>query len=483
MKTRLLSLLLAVTAARLAAFDWPGGTMNVPVVFRGEEVFAGWVPSSPWGSTPFLFDPVVELRDPANNVIAEYTVTGLAVQWYEGGTREATAVFTVPAGAYTLTTREGRRLIRISGEGWSGFRMSAESVTAPVPPNSAPTIAWLLAPADAAHGQNYTVSARGHDDDGNLVRVQVWKNGAPFAFAGGGNGTDGDSGNTTSDAGPQSVTFTAQAADATGATSALISHTVTIAAPAPMPLTLNTTAGPGGTVSPGGTFPAGTPATVTALPDAGYDFSGWSGDAAGTVNPVTVLMDRDRNVQANFSLRLIPLVTGANAGGSVTGGGSYPYGSVVTVAAMPDSTHRFTGWTGDAGGSTPTVALTLTGPKSVQAVFADKFTQSITFAAPASQPAGGPPLTLTATATSGLPVTYAVLSGPAVVSGDQLQITGPGAVTVQASQAGDSDFLPAAATRTINAWAAAVLKYRPATRTLLRQRAGQGTAPYVIERP
>ena len=49
--------------------------------------------------------------------------------------------------------------------------------------------------------------------------------GAPFAFAGGGNGTDGDSGNPTSDTGPQTVTFTAQAVDGDGATSPVITST------------------------------------------------------------------------------------------------------------------------------------------------------------------------------------------------------------------------------------------------------------------
>jgi hypothetical protein len=98
-------------------------------------------------------------------------------------------------------------------------------------PNHPPTISWNTTPATVASGQSYTVSAHGHDQDGNLTQVNVWKNGVPFAFAGGGNGTDGDSGNTTSDTGPQTFTFTAQAVDANGATSATISQTVTVNAP------------------------------------------------------------------------------------------------------------------------------------------------------------------------------------------------------------------------------------------------------------
>src|ERR1019366_5599003 len=96
--------------------------------------------------------------------------------------------------------------------------------------NQPPTIAWTSTPGSVASGQSYTISAHGHDNNGNLTAVSIWKNGQPFAFAGGGNGTDGDSSNPTSDSGPQTVTFTAQAFDAAGASSAIISQTVTIAA-------------------------------------------------------------------------------------------------------------------------------------------------------------------------------------------------------------------------------------------------------------
>ncbi|MGV3649947.1 MAG: hypothetical protein ACO1OK_00860, partial [Devosia sp.] len=98
------------------------------------------------------------------------------------------------------------------------------------------------------------------------------------------------------------------------------------------------------------------------------------------------------------------------------------------------------------------IAILLDAPKNVQAVFTDKTAQTLTFPAPADQPVAGPPLTLNATVSSGLPVSYAVLSGPAILSGNQLLTTGPGAVTIQASQAGDGFYLPAASvTRTFNA--------------------------------
>jgi Protein of unknown function (DUF3443) len=68
--------------------------------------------------------------------------------------------------------------------------------------------------------------------------------------------------------------------------------------------------------------------------------------------------------------------------------------------------------------------------------------QTITFGALPGVTDGVAPITLTATASSGLAVSYAV-TGPATVSGSTLTITGAGSVTVTASQAGNSNFTAA----------------------------------------
>jgi Tol biopolymer transport system component len=59
------------------------------------------------------------------------------------------------------------------------------------------------------------------------------------------------------------------------------------------------------------------------------------------------------------------------------------------------------------------------------------------------------PLPLVATSSSGLPVVFRVVSGPAEVSGSQLNLTGPGTVVLRAEQSGDSQILPATVERTI----------------------------------
>jgi len=78
-----------------------------------------------------------------------------------------------------------------------------------------------------------------------------------------------------------------------------------------------------------------------------------------------------------------------------------------------------------------------------------KATQTIAFTAPATT-TFGKPVALAATASSGLPVTFAV-TGPAAISGSALTLSAAGTVTITATQAGDDNTLPATATITVTA--------------------------------
>ena len=75
-----------------------------------------------------------------------------------------------------------------------------------------------------------------------------------------------------------------------------------------------------------------------------------------------------------------------------------------------------------------------------------KASQSIAFAAIPAQTFGNPPVTLAATATSGLPVSYTV-SGPGALSGNALTLTGAGTITITANQAGNASFGTAASVK------------------------------------
>ncbi len=69
-----------------------------------------------------------------------------------------------------------------------------------------------------------------------------------------------------------------------------------------------------------------------------------------------------------------------------------------------------------------------------------KTNQTITFGALASRSVGETNVPLLATASSLLPVSFSILSGPASITGTNLSVTGAGTVTVQASQTGSTTY-------------------------------------------
>jgi uncharacterized repeat protein (TIGR02543 family) len=56
----------------------------------------------------------------------------------------------------------------------------------------------------------------------------------------------------------------------------------------------------------------GTAVQLTAVPNAGYVFANWSGDATGTTNPVSVTMNGNKSVTANFIQLLAPEIAGVH---------------------------------------------------------------------------------------------------------------------------------------------------------------------------
>jgi uncharacterized repeat protein (TIGR02543 family) len=65
-----------------------------------------------------------------------------------------------------------------------------------------------------------------------------------------------------------------------------------------------------------------TPVELTATPAEGYHFVGWSGDATGTASTVTIIMDADKNVTANFEINTYTISASAGANGSISPSGA-----------------------------------------------------------------------------------------------------------------------------------------------------------------
>jgi hypothetical protein len=76
--------------------------------------------------------------------------------------------------------------------------------------------------------------------------------------------------------------------------------------------------------------------------------------------------------------------------------------------------------------------------------------QSITFNPLSAVTYGVAPITLSATATSGLTVTFSVLSGPGLISGSTLTVTGAGTIVIAANQTGNSVWKAATQVMTSN---------------------------------
>ena len=116
----------------------------------------------------------------------------------------------------------------------------------------------------------------------------------------------------------------------------------------------------------------GTVVQLTATPATGWHFVGWSGDASGSANPLSLTMDAPKVVTASFAINSYALTVTSLGGGSVSrtpDQPSYDYGTVVTLTATPAVGYNFAGWSGAVTGTTNPVSLTMDGPKSVTATF------------------------------------------------------------------------------------------------------------------
>jgi len=103
-----------------------------------------------------------------------------------------------------------------------------------------------------------------------------------------------------------------------------------------------------GSVTGGGTFAAGSSATVTATANSGYTFSNWTanGSVQSTSANYTFTVASNCTLTANFTAmyRIYKQSNPTNAG-SVTGGGAFAAGSSATVTATANSGYTFSNWT------------------------------------------------------------------------------------------------------------------------------------------
>ena len=103
-----------------------------------------------------------------------------------------------------------------------------------------------------------------------------------------------------------------------------------------------------GTVTGGGTYPAGTVISIEAIANEGFEFASWSDE--NTDNPRQITVTENATYVASFNeISSVPeytiTVISANPNrGTVTGGGTYPEGTVVTIEATALEGFVFGSW-------------------------------------------------------------------------------------------------------------------------------------------
>jgi uncharacterized repeat protein (TIGR02543 family) len=116
---------------------------------------------------------------------------------------------------------------------------------------------------------------------------------------------------------------------------------------------------------------------MTATPSTGFTFTGWSGDATGSTNPLSMIMSGNKNITANFTASAVTQfsITLTTTNGTVAANPSqvlYDSNTVVQLTATPNTGYSFSGWSGDATGSTNLLSVTMNGNKNITANFAIK---------------------------------------------------------------------------------------------------------------
>ncbi len=129
----------------------------------------------------------------------------------------------------------------------------------------------------------------------------------------------------------------------------------------------------GGSVSGGGVYEDGKTATITASPNDGYKFAGWSGTCSGSGPSCTFTVTENISFTATFELipvtYTVTLYSNKSDRGTTSGAGTYPAGTVVSISASPEPGYKFSSWSLDYSGTDNPHTFTLTGNVTITAIF------------------------------------------------------------------------------------------------------------------
>jgi hypothetical protein len=169
------------------------------------------------------------------------------------------------------------------------------------------------------------------------------------------------------------------------------------------------------------------PVTILATDSAGHQASA---NYTITINKPTPTIVWANPADINFGTPLS--ATELNATANVPGSFTYSpaTGSILNAGAGQTLTVNFT----------PTDTANYNSASKSVSINVLKANQTITFGTLQNKTFGDGPFTVSATASSNLPVSFQIVSGPATISGNTATITGAGTVVVRALQAGDANY-------------------------------------------
>ena len=147
-----------------------------------------------------------------------------------------------------------------------------------------------------------------------------------------------------------------------------------------------------GSVTGAGTYTYGTSCTLTVTPNEGYTFSNWTkdGEVVSTDLTYTFTVTEDAAYVANFGINSYEITATVNPveAGSVTGAGTYTYGTSCTLTVTPNEGYTFSNWTKD--GEVVSTDLTYTFTVTEDAAYVANFgIDSYEITATANPTAGG----------------------------------------------------------------------------------------------
>ena len=122
-----------------------------------------------------------------------------------------------------------------------------------------------------------------------------------------------------------------------------------------------------------GKYESGTSAILSALPDNGFEFAGWTGAITGDEADQILSVDGDVIVTATFTrtkYQVSAIISPAESG-AVSGVGEYEFESPIALEAIPAEGYRFVRWDGELleGEYDNPLSINVSGVLEVKAMF------------------------------------------------------------------------------------------------------------------